>query len=61
MPTETDSREFGQCDFMVHFQVPERVQKNVFELDPLWAEAPIDLAPNEAQQTFISSNASVNI
>ena len=26
MPIQTDSREFAQCDFMVHFQVPERVQ-----------------------------------
>ena len=53
MPAQTDSPEFAQCDFMVHFQVPERVQTNVFELDPLWAGAPIDLAPKEAQRFFI--------
>ena len=44
---------FAQCDFAVHSQVPESVQTNIFEFDPSRAWAPLDLAPKQAQQSFI--------
>ena len=52
MPKQTRSRDFAQCYFTVHFQVPESVQTSIVELDPSRAGGPIDLVPKQAQQKF---------